>query len=55
LLLDAAADANEAALVVRSVRRGRGIEYVRLLIEHAADVEARGGEWSMPPERQRTA
>jgi ankyrin repeat protein len=55
LLLEAGADANEAALLVHAVRRGRNVEYVRLLIEHGADLEARGGEWSMPPEQYRTA
>jgi len=54
-VLDAGADANEAALLVHAVRRGRGIEYIRLLIEHGANLEARGGEWSMPPEQYRTA
>lgn len=54
-LLEAGADANEAALLVHAVRRGRSIDYIRLLLDHGADVEARGGEWSTPPEQNRTA
>src|SRR5205807_10337160 len=55
LLLEAGADANEAALLVHAVRRGRSIDYVRLLVDHGADLERRGGEWSTPPEQYRTA
>lgn len=55
LLLEAGADANEAALLVHAVRRGRGIDYIQLLINHGADLEAPGGEWSTPPEQYRTA
>jgi ankyrin repeat protein len=55
LLLDAGADANEGALLVHAVRRGRGPEYLRLLAEHGADLDRRGGEWSTPPEQYRTA
>lgn len=47
----AGADANEGALLVHAVRRGRGPEYLRLLAEH----DRRGGEWSTPPEQYRTA
>jgi len=55
LLLDAGADANEGALLVHAVRRGRGPEYLRLLAEHGADLDRRGGEWSTPPAEHRTA
>ena len=44
LLLEAGADANEHAHVVHAVRRGRGPEFVRLLVEHGADVDRAGGE-----------
>ncbi len=55
LLLDAGAGTDDAALLVHAVRRGRGPEYVRLLAEHGADLDRRGGEWSTPPEQHRTA
>jgi ankyrin repeat protein len=55
LLLNAGADPNEAALLVHSVRRGRSIDYIRLLVEHGAELEQRGGEWSTPAEQYRTA
>jgi ankyrin repeat protein len=54
-LLDAGADANEAALLVHAVRRGRSIDYIRLLVDHGADLDRRGGEWSTPPGQFRTA
>ena len=53
LLLDAGADARE--LLPHAVRRGRGPEYLRLLVEHGADLEHRGGEGWRKPERLRTA
>jgi ankyrin repeat protein len=55
LLLEAGADANEGALLVHAVRRGRGPEYLRLLAEHGAELDRRGGEWSTPREQYRTA
>jgi ankyrin repeat protein len=55
LLLEGGADANEGALLVHAVRRGRDPEFLRLLAEHGADVDRRGGEWSTPPEQYRTA
>lgn len=55
LLLEAGADANEGALLVHAVRRGRGPEYLRLLAEHGAELDTRGGEWSTPREQHRTA
>jgi ankyrin repeat protein len=55
LLLEAGADANEGALLVHAVRRGRGPDYLRLLAEHGADLERRGGEWSTRPDDYRTA
>jgi ankyrin repeat protein len=55
LLLAAGADANENPLLVHAVRRGRGPECLRLLVEHGADLDRPGGEWSTPPEEYRTA
>ena len=55
LLLEAGADANEGALLVHAVRRGRGPEVLRLLAEHGAELDRRGGEWSTPPDEHRTA
>lgn len=55
LLLDAGADPNEGALLVHAVRRGRPPEVLRLLAEHGSELDRRGGEWSTPPEQQRTA
>lgn len=55
LLLEAGADVNEGALLVHAVRRGRGPEALRLLAEHGAELDRRGGEWSTPPEDYRTA
>lgn len=48
---------NEArwALLVHAVRRGCGEEMVRLLAQHGAQLDRRGGEWSTPPEQYRTA
>jgi len=44
LLLGAGADPREAAYVAHAVRRGRGPEFLRLLVEHGADVDRPGGE-----------
>ncbi len=44
LLLEAGADADEGFLVAHAVRRGRGPAFVRLLVEHGADVDRPGGE-----------
>ncbi|HEY6397028.1 MAG TPA: ankyrin repeat domain-containing protein [Solirubrobacteraceae bacterium] len=57
LLLEAGADPNEGhwALLVHAVRRGCGPEMVRLLADHGAQLDRRGGEWSTPPEEYRTA
>ncbi len=57
LLLAAGADPNERhwALLVHAVRRGCGPAMLRLLAEHGAELDRRGGEWSTPPEQQRTA
>ena len=53
VLLAAGADASE--LLPFAVRRGRGPEILRLLVEHGAQLEARGGEEWRKPERRRTA
>jgi ankyrin repeat protein len=57
LLLEAGADPNEEhwALLVHAVRRGCGPAMLRLLAEHGAELDRRGGEWSTPPEQYRTA
>ncbi len=44
LLLEAGADPGEGAYVAHAVRRGRGPEVLRLLVEHGADVDRPGGE-----------
>ena len=54
LLLDAGSDVHGRHLV-HAVRRGRAVEYVRLLAQRGADLDYRGGEWSTPPEHYRTA
>jgi len=55
MLLDAGADREEGALLVHAVRRGCGLEMVRLLAERGASLDRRGGEWSTPPSQYRTA
>jgi len=55
LLLDAGAAPNEGALLVHAVRRGCRPETLRLLAEHGAELDRRGGEWSTPPEHYKTA
>ena len=44
LLVQAGADPNEGALVAHAVRRGRGPEFLRLLVAHGAEVDRPGGE-----------
>lgn len=44
LLLEAGADPNGGALLAHAVRRGRGPEFIRLLVEHGADLDRPGGE-----------
>jgi ankyrin repeat protein len=44
LLLEAGADLSEGAYVAHAVRRGRGPNVLRLLVEHGADVDRPGGE-----------
>ena len=44
LLLEAGADPVEGAYVAHAVRRGRGADVLRLLVEHGADVDRPGGE-----------
>jgi ankyrin repeat protein len=55
LLLEAGADPNEGASLVHAVRRGRDPEFLRVLAEHGADLERRGGEWSTPQVEYKTA
>ena len=55
LLLAAGADANEGPLLVHAVRRGRGVEAIRLLVAHGAELDRPGGEWSTPSAQHRTA
>jgi ankyrin repeat protein len=44
LLLDHGAGVSDAAYVAHAVRRGRGAEFIRVLVEHGADVNSPGGE-----------
>jgi ankyrin repeat protein len=44
LLLEAGADPNEGALLAHAVRRGRGPEFLQLLVDHGAELDALGGE-----------
>jgi ankyrin repeat protein len=55
LLLDAGADPNEGALLVHAVRRGCSLETIRLLADRGAAIDRRGGEWSTPRPRYKTA
>jgi ankyrin repeat protein len=54
-LFAAGADPDEGALLVHAVRRGCRPETLRLLAEHGAELDRRGGEWSTPPEHSKTA
>jgi ankyrin repeat protein len=53
LLLEAGDDPKE--VLVHAVRRGRDLDCIRLLVEHGAALDHRGGEWSTPEEQYRTA
>ncbi len=53
--LGRAARAAASELLPFAVRRGRGPETLRLLVEHGAQLEARGGEEWRKPERRRKA
>jgi ankyrin repeat protein len=44
MLLEAGADPNEGALLAHAVRRGRGPEFLQLLVDHGAELDALGGE-----------
>lgn len=58
LLLEAADGEREEGrfgMLAHAVRRGCGIEMIRLLIDGGADLDRVSGEWSMPPEQSRTA
>jgi hypothetical protein len=44
LLLDAGADPNEGALLAHAVRRGRGTDFLQLLVDHGAELDRPGGE-----------
>lgn len=55
LLLDAGEDVSDSSLLVHAVRRGCGLEMLRLLAEAGAPLDAKGGDWSTPPEEHRTA
>jgi ankyrin repeat protein len=44
MLLEAGADPNEGALLAHAVRRGRGPEFLQLLADHGAELDALGGE-----------
>jgi ankyrin repeat protein len=44
MLLEAGADPNEGALLAHAVRRGRGPEFLQLLVDYGAELEALGGE-----------
>ena len=43
-LLEAGADPSAGSLLAHAVRRGRGPEYLRLLVEHGAKLDTPGGE-----------
>jgi ankyrin repeat protein len=44
MLLEAGADPTEGALLAHAVRRGRGPEFLQLLADHGAELDALGGE-----------
>jgi ankyrin repeat protein len=54
LLLEAGCEVDGRDLV-HAVRRGRSDDDIRLLAQHAVDLDRRAGEWSTPPEHHRTA
>jgi ankyrin repeat protein len=57
LLLEHGADPSEDcwALLVHAVRRGCGADMIRLLADHGAQLDRKGGEWSTPRSQYRTA
>jgi hypothetical protein len=57
LLLEAGADPDEGRIapLVHAVRRECSAEIVRLLADHGAELDRRGGEWSTPRDEYRTA
>jgi ankyrin repeat protein len=55
LLLDAGEDVSDSNVLVHAVRRGCGLEMLRLLVDAGAPLDNKGGEWSTPPEEYRTA
>ena len=57
LLLEHGADPSEGcgALLVHAVRRGCGPDMIRLLADHGAQLDRKGGEWSTPRTQYRTA
>ena len=55
LLLARGAARDDAPLLVHAVRRERDAATIRLLAEHGAELERRGGEWSTPSAHWRTA
>jgi ankyrin repeat protein len=44
MLLEAGADPNEWPMLTHAIRRGRGPEFIRLLVEHGAELDRGGGE-----------
>jgi ankyrin repeat protein len=44
MMLEAGADPSEGALLAHAVRRGRGPEFLQLLADHGAELDALGGE-----------
>lgn len=44
MLLEAGGDPNEWPILTHAIRRGRGPEFIRLLVEHGAELDRAGGE-----------
>lgn len=55
LLLHHGAADDDAPVLVHAVRRGRGVETIRVLVDAGVPLDRRGGEWSTPIEHHRTA